>query len=235
MAFSSPITRFDKAGYYFIGLILVVILGFWPTYFGKFFDDTAEFNFYFHFHAITASLWVFSLIAQPILIRRGNYKRHRQIGKFSYLLMPLIFISVLLLAHHRSDPASDSMAFNLWFPLKDLIILGTMYGIAVKYRKRMAIHARGMIVAGMVLIEPALSRFIAWAFIGMPAAYLITIFTVYAILIILIFLERDHKEGRWIFPLALGMFFMVHSVIVFELRIGVWESFARWFVSLPLT
>ena len=29
--------QYDKSGYYFIGLVTLSILGFWPSYFSKFF------------------------------------------------------------------------------------------------------------------------------------------------------------------------------------------------------
>ena len=53
---------FGKSGYYFIGLFVLVLLGFWPSYFSKFIDGTADFNFYFHFHAVIATLWLILLI-----------------------------------------------------------------------------------------------------------------------------------------------------------------------------
>ena len=66
--------RFEKSGYYFIGLVVLVILGFWPTYLSKYFDGTANFNFYFHFHALMASLWILLLIVQPVLIKKKKLK-----------------------------------------------------------------------------------------------------------------------------------------------------------------
>ena len=77
--------KFDKAGYYAIGLIALALLGFWPTYFSKFFDGTANFNFYFHFHFAMASLWIMLLIVQPILIKKKKLSIHRKIGKLSFI------------------------------------------------------------------------------------------------------------------------------------------------------
>ena len=78
-------TKFDKTGYYAIGLIALALLGFWPTYFSKFFDGTANFNFYFHFHFAMASLWIMLLIVQPILIKKKKLSIHRKIGKLSFI------------------------------------------------------------------------------------------------------------------------------------------------------
>jgi hypothetical protein len=100
--------RFEVSGYYFIVLAALALLGFWPTYFSKFFNGTADFKFYFHFHVAVITLWVASLITQPILIRRKQLKWHRLIGKFSYILIPLIFISVILVAHSRHSASEKN-------------------------------------------------------------------------------------------------------------------------------
>ena len=93
--------RFDLSGYYFIGLIGLILIGFWPSYFSKFVNGTADFTVYFHFHATMVSTWVFMLIAQPILIRKRKLALHRLIGKLSYIVFPLILISIILLSHSR--------------------------------------------------------------------------------------------------------------------------------------
>ena len=230
--------QFKNTGYFFIGLLFLAFIGFWPSYFSKFFDGSADFSMYFHFHAVLAVIWILFLIIQPLLVYRKRLELHRLIGKSSYILVPLIYISIILLAHSRLDPQSPDRYTELWFPFKDLIIFSAGYGIAIYYRKQMAIHARGMIVAGIVLIEPALVRFIMHFFFGgefNPAAYLITIGLVYALLIGLIIRDRKEKSGRWVFPLALVLYLLVHSVIIFQIRLKPWEAFVDWFASLPLT
>jgi hypothetical protein len=69
-----PKIRFDKFGYYFIGLAVLAFLGFWATYFSKFFGGETRFNFYFHFHAVMMLLWILVLIVQPTLIRKNENK-----------------------------------------------------------------------------------------------------------------------------------------------------------------
>jgi len=230
---------FDKSGYYFLALFALVIAGFWPSYFSKFFDGTADFTFYFHFHAFLATLWILMLIAQPILIRQKKFALHRKIGKFSYILVPLIFISIILLAHSTLRGPKENLGLELWVPFKDLMIFTVGYGIAIKHRKTMAIHARGMIVAGIVLIEPAFVRLVLYVFFpdsGFDArGYLAAISLVYLILIGLIIAERKQKNGRWVFPLALGLYLFIHSVLIFKIKIAPWQAFAEWFAALPLT
>ena len=190
-----PKIRFDKAGYFFIGLVVLAFLGFWATYFSKFFDGETRFSFYFHFHAAMMSLWILVLIVQPTLIRKKKLAIHKIIGKLTYILMPLLFISVILLTHSRLQEhitvinGENFYGPHLVIPFKDLLILGTAYTIAV----------------------------------------------VYALLIGLMSLERKQERGRWVFPLILGLYVIVHSIVIFGININSWETFARWFAALPLT
>ncbi len=227
--------RFKNSGYYFIALAALALLGFWPTYFSKFFNGTADFKFYFHFHATVISLWVASLIVQPILIKRKQLKWHRLIGKFSYFLIPLIFVSVVLVAHSRHSVSEKDLDLQLFVPFKDLVILAAAYPLAIIHRHNIDLHARGMIVCGLVFIEPALSRFIDYAITPFPTAYFLTITVVFSLLVMLIFLERNQKRGRWIFPMTLGLYIIMHGIILFEVHIAPWMAFSKWFASLPLT
>lgn len=230
---------FDNAGYYFIVLFALALAGFWPSYFAKFFYGTADFTFYFHFHAFFAILWIFMLIAQPLLIRQKKYALHRIIGRLSYIIVPMIFISIILLAHSTLKGPKENLGLELWVPAKDLLIFAIGYGIAIKFRNKMAIHARGMILAGIVLIEPALVRLILYIFFpdsGFDSTgYLAAISLVYLLLIGLIFVERKQKIGRWVFPLALALYLFVHSILIFQIKIEPWQVFAEWFATLPLT
>ncbi|MCW5517002.1 hypothetical protein [Muriicola sp. Z0-33] len=232
-----PFTYVNSTNY-FVGLFLLAIVGFWPSYFSKFFDGTADFTFYMHFHAVLAVLWIFFLIAQPLLIKKKHFALHRSIGKISYILVPLIYISVLLLAHSRITGEEENLGLSLWVPFKDLIIFTFGYGVAIRYRKIMPLHARGMIVAGIVLIEPAMVRAIINLFFDgnfVPPAYLVSIGLLYSLLIILIIAERKEKRGRWIFPVTLGLYIFVHSVILLQYSVPGWQAIAKWFAGLPLT
>lgn len=231
--------RFEKSGYYFIGLVVLVILGFWPTYLSKYFDGTPNFNFYFHFHALMMSLWILALIIQPILIKKKKLSIHRLIGKLSYILMPLLFTSIILLKHYRiGGHVTEGLGASLWLQSKDLVIIAIMYCIAIRYRHNIQIHARAMIATGIVFIEPALARFLIGSVFPkeyMLVAFLTTIGLVYALLIALVIIERKQQTGRWIFPLVLILYIIFHNLYFFEISTPAWDAFAKWFAELPIT
>lgn len=132
--------RFKYTGYYFLGFLVFVTVGFWPTNFSKFFDGTADFTSNFHFPAVTALLWVLFLISQPMLVRSKRIQLHKLIGRTTYILVPFPFISIILLVYSRIDPDIEGLALRLWIPLKDLFIFTYGYVIAIIFRKSMLIH-----------------------------------------------------------------------------------------------
>jgi len=231
--------NFNKFGYYAAGLIVLAFLGFWPTYFSKFFDGTADFSFYYHFHFMMAASWIVLLIVQPVLIRKKKLATHRQVGKLSFIILPLFFASVILLKHSLiGGEVTEGLGAGLWLQFKDLAIIGTMYTIAMVNKKSMQIHARAMIATGIVFIEPTLGRFIILTVLPEPDFYFglgITVAIMYVLIISLIILERKQTKGRWVFPLLLVMFMVFHKLIFFEISFPLWDAIAAWFVQLPIT
>ena len=235
MAITIHKIRFDYSGYYFLGLIVLVFLGFWPSYFSKFLHANVGFTLYFHFHALMLSLWLCALVVQPILIRKKKLRLHKAMGKVTYFLFPLVILSIILLAHSRHAVNQKNLDLRLFVPFKDVIILITAYFIAIKYRHVIDIHARGMVATGIVFIEPALARLMKNLLPGTTISYYLTILIVYSLLTVLIIRERNQKRGRWVFPLILGLYVIVHSVLVFHVHFEPWESFAKWFAAWPIT
>jgi len=55
------------------------------------------------------------------------------------------------------------------------------------------------------------------------------------ILLGLIIRERKEKRGRWVFPLILGLYFVIQFILFSGIEIPYWKAFAEWFAALPLT
>ena len=93
-----------------------------------------------------------------------------------------------------------------------------------------------MMVAGFALIEPAMAR-VMMNVIGIefPAGYLIGLLPIYLLLLFLIYRERKETKGRWVFPVALGLYVFIHSVVILRWKVPGWEAFAEWFVGLGIT
>lgn len=137
------------------------------------------------------------MIVQPLLIRKKKLALYKLIGKFSYVVTPLIFISVILLAPAQGQKGLevvdekiilDGPPPHLLVPFKDLKLIGTMFIIAIVKRRDVNIHARAMIATGIVFIEPSLARFLIGLTNDIMIEYLLTIFFVYTLLISIIIL-----------------------------------------------
>ena len=222
-------------GLWMVGLMILAIVGFWRSYFSQLFTDDGSFNGYFHFHAAMASIWIIILIVQPILIRTRRFALHRRIGFMAHFALALFYVSVILLTHHQVSASEPIRYISAFIPFKDLVIIGVAYTIAMRHDEVIGIHARGMIATGIVFIEPALIRAIGAISPSLEHKYLWTIGITYAILILLIIVGRRYKPGQWVFPLILGLYILVHSIILSRLPLGYFEDAVDWFIGLPLT
>lgn len=225
-----------KSGYYFIILFVLAIIGFWESYFSKLFTGI---DGYSHFHAITMILWILMLIAQAFLIKLKNYSLHQFIGKLSYGLLPLIIISLVLLAHSQITiyeyGISYSRLYILFLQLSLLVIFIISYSLAIIYRKSPNHHARYMICTSLTLIDPAVAR-IPLNLPSLPFSYQVLTFTLIdLILITLIVIDRNQNKGREVFSIMLGIFIVFQSYNLFWTRSESWDNFALWFAKLPLT
>lgn len=227
---------FKKSGYYFIALFFLALIGFWESYFSRLFSDI---NGYKHFHAITILLWISLLIAQPFLIKYKKYFLHKFIGKFSYGLVPALIISLILLAHSQITIHDFGITYSrlyiLFLQLSLLLIFIISYVLAIFYRKTPYLHARFIICTALTLIDPAVAR-IPINIPPLPFDYQVLTFALTdIILIVLIFTERNQKQGRKVFPIMLILFVVLQSINLTLTGNIIWDNFAIWFANLPLT
>jgi DMSO reductase anchor subunit len=153
-------------------LISIIHLGFFHSYikfFPRFEDANIEgrgptsFTTPMHFHGVVMMGWVFMLLLQPILIRKRKKKLHRQVGRLSYVLAPLVLLSIFLVNkgvyHKVSNAAGESEAVAtvaLIFPA--FVFFAILYFLAIRYRHRPALHMRFMCSTAFLFIPPALDR-----------------------------------------------------------------------------
>src|ERR1700710_317251 len=90
-------TGYKNVSLLFVVILGIVVLGFFKTYFGLFpsFNNVTLIQ---HIHGLLFTTWFLLLVIQPLLIRNGKYKAHRIIGRFTYVLVPCIIISIHFIA-----------------------------------------------------------------------------------------------------------------------------------------
>jgi uncharacterized membrane protein YozB (DUF420 family) len=228
----------SAAGPYFASLLLLAMITFWPTYVSL---SPAANSLYTHFHAMVATLWVLLLIAQPMLIRAGRLRTHRALGKTSWVLAPVFVIAVVLLAHSRikglEGPAYQMQSFILYLQISLTCVFALCYALAMATRRSMVHHARFMICTGLTLIDPVVIRLLLWIDRTPDWNYWwLTFGLTDLVLIGLIWLERNARGGRGVFPAMLVVFVVAQIPALFQLTGQAWwQGFARWFQGLPLT
>lgn len=222
---------------YFVILLVIAVLAFWPSYFGAGLLSQVG---YTHFHAISATVWMAMLIVQPWLIRKDQYTLHRRIGLASYVVAPVLIVSVILLANYRIRIATAEnyqiQTYILYLQVFLAILFALSYILAMVYRNRSEIHARFMVCTGLTLIDPIFARILIFT-MPVPIEYhqFITFGLTDLVFLVLIFAERKNLAGRWVFPLMLGVFILLQVPAFFAMGSPTWQAFAEWFRSIPLT
>ncbi|MDQ3215400.1 MAG: hypothetical protein M3P99_04880 [Pseudomonadota bacterium] len=228
----------SRSGPYFAVFFLVALIAFWPSYLSP---ATAPTSIYTHGHAMTSSLWMLLLIAQPLAIRTRRLGLHRRLGKASYGLAPLVLVTIVLLAHSRisgvSGEAYAIQTYILYLQISLAILFGVSYALGIFTRHTAALHARFMVCTGLTLIDPVVIRMMFW--IDPTPTWNYQWFTfglTDLMLVVLIVLDRHSRVGRAVFPAMLAAFVALQVPALFELTAGApWQQFARWFAALPLT
>jgi len=82
---------YAHAHWYFLVSFLVIVAGFWPTFYRPMGSGTAMKNL----HGVTSSLWYFGLMAQSWLISRGPIAWHRRTAMGMIVLLPILAVSAL--------------------------------------------------------------------------------------------------------------------------------------------
>jgi hypothetical protein len=229
---------FEKSHIYFLGFFLVVLSAFWLTYITRIFEQE---NYRMHLHGATLFLWCLMLIVQPLLIRKKMNLLHRRIGKFSYVLAPALVFTTLDLFRYRIrsqvaiDYASVALIFNA------LIAFIILYGLAIYYRKKSALHARYMLCTVFPFFTPATDRIMYVYFPstieyfpmlnGQPNVMILGFALADIILIGLCIWDwRSHRRLN-VFPVALVVLLFYHYSVNTFYQYNCWKSFSDWLIN----
>lgn len=226
----------NNVGFFFIGVLIITLIGFYPTYFIHFPDFTG-FSWVHHVHGFIATLWICMLIAQAFLVRAKNYSLHRKIGKASYFIMPLLLLSFFLVAramyykniHINNMNEADALASLSRSGLPDIFYMGTLYSLGILFRKKTSWHMRFFTCTGLMILGPGLGRF---AFVNFSPQAAGIILAAFIILIPLVWMIIDSIKKRSPMPLLIFIGISFTAVYVGEHGHAVWwQTFAGWIVN----
>jgi hypothetical protein len=233
---------YQKSHLYFLAFFACMVAAFWFTYFTRFLHlDTWR----QHAHGIALILWCLMLVGQPLLIRAKQFAWHRRVGRGSYVLVPILFITTLDLLKYRLSAAPRLETGHFAFAalvINSLVAFGILYGLAIWFRKRPVIHARFMVATAFPMFTPITDRIISIylpslvpylpLIEGTPNVPLVGFLMANAMLVGLSIWDWvSHK--RWnVFPFALVVLLAYHWSFLYGYQFAAWQRFCTWFVAL---
>ena len=229
---------FRNSVFFFALIPLFAIWGFWFTYFVR---PSEELGPYDHIHGMAMFGWCLLLIVQSSLIRTNRRDIHRQTGKLSYVLAPLIIISTILLANSRLNVRGLTDDGLYIFSLQVFILTQfvVFYTLAMKNRKRSDVHARYMICTALTLLDPIFARILFFNFVQADFATgtfeYITYPFIDLIVVILIIWDWKSHQRRDVFLPMLFVLLVTQIPSFFVVKSPTWHAFAAWFMQLPLS
>ncbi|NVJ86469.1 MAG: hypothetical protein HWE15_09210 [Algoriphagus sp.] len=242
------ITISTKDSYRLTSLLMIILIlgiqwGFYRPYlsqFPNFVDSTPT----IHVHGALLMAWMMLLVVQPMLIYLKKAKWHRSLGKVSWVLGPLIIISMFLVGRGsywrgldfiNANPGpfqvSDLLA-TMVLDIRGYITFAIFWALAMAYRKNSSAHMRYMIGTGLLAIGPGIGRGLTNTFdFSLQAA--LTTTDVLDLLIVGAFLgydlikKKDYKPNLNIF-----IVFLIGSILWQIDYSELWQNFAQGYADL---
>jgi hypothetical protein len=151
------------AEFLLLGATMVVgALGFWDIYFGP----TADPQPHHHLHVAATYLWMGLLLAQLIMLTRGNWAQHRRLGLAVLGAGPLLVAMAALLAVHSAHRAivSGQEDFLIVHNVLGTIWLALILVLAFVLKRRRKVHGAMLSSTLILFLGPALFfALIVWA------------------------------------------------------------------------
>lgn len=143
----------------------MVIVGFWPTYFGPLLRGEYDGAWIFHLHGAVFLGWMGLLVTQVALVSFGRTRVHRRLGTVgvaygSLALAVGVAVSFVAPVMHIGSGAwdIDAAAAFLALPLTDMVLFAGFFSGAILYRHKPEIHKRLMLLATIALLFAAVAR-----------------------------------------------------------------------------
>ena len=180
-----------------------------------------------HVHGAVFAGWFVLFIAQAWLIGADNAALHRRVGAASLVLALAIVVLGLVViggAYARPDwsiaglpPAASAM-----FPFTDIVNFTAAFALAFVNRRNPAAHKRFMLLAGILIMDPAVARLVTTA--GLPPPVILVLeLSLLAALIVYDF--RTRGRPHWASLTGLGLYAAAIFAKIVIARSAGWAEF----------
>lgn len=221
----------------FIFLVLIgVQWGFYKSYTSHF-PHFKNATTLIHIHGALLMTWMLLLISQPLLIHFGKGKLHRTVGKISWVLGPLIIISLFLVGRGSYArgvgvfPEQENLSFIV-LDMRGFLSFAIFWFLAMLNRKSPDTHMRYMIATGILAIGPGVARGLDHSF-GVDFGIAILVTDLLDLIIVGTLLGIDLYRRKNYKPFLTVFLVLLFGAILWQLRnTDSWQSFARNYVEL---
>jgi len=226
-------------------VFLLSFWAFWPAYLS---GALTQVDWRVHFHAVALSSWCVLMVIQAYLIRSNRRSIHKQIGKLSYVLAPLVVIASLTAAHNflGREALANYEPYILAFVLGLAAQFAFGYAFAIYHRRNSLLHARFVICTALPMVPPILDRIMVYyvlpppragflpAIEGFPTYEFVSYAVVNGVLVALSIWDWRSRRRLNVFPVVLGAFVVFQGLPVLIYGTAAWGRFYEWFLGLPL-
>ena len=202
-----------KSYVWFLAGLIAIIAGFWPS----FYSDPRSNDAWHIAHASAATLWVLLLIAQSLLIGRGNRQLHEWLGWLSLGLFAALFSTTCYmmwveLTGPQPFPAVVRQAL-LFLNVTFLTLFVALYASGIAFRRTRRLHTRLMGSTILIGLGPALVRLYGHQIpsLGTPGSVILTFATIEIILVAAIIIAFRHDRYVRPFPQILVAFVLIQT------------------------
>jgi len=229
-------TGYKNVSLLFVVIFGIVVLGFFKTYFGLFpgFNNVTLIQ---HIHGLMFTTWFVLLFVQPLLIRYGKYKAHRIIGRFTYVLVPCIIISIHFIAREAylnavaAHAPKHAILAGMYFPTYQIFDFFVLYLLAIINKNRTPYHMRYMIATSLAIAGAGLRRVFTHVMGLNGAEAVLFAFLIPDLLLIgLIVYDKIKGNNSRAYIIAFIILAISHYCYYFIPDSALWQSVAGYFV-----
>ena len=214
-------------------LFAIVLTGFSRTFFLRSAFSVPPIAVHVYAHALLMTGWFVLFIVQTSLIAVHRVDLHRRLGILGAMVATCLIVvttatTLGLPAHYKIDPAPngvpmtpDGMIGIVWGNFGAMVLFTTFVGAAIGLRRRTDIHKRLMLMASIVLVGPAVGRYIAYLNIWKDQS------------------SAPHLVSLLVILVALTVFMFPLTLVVHDLRTTrrlhpstLWSATGYWLVGI---
>jgi uncharacterized membrane protein YozB (DUF420 family) len=214
-----------------MGLVLlaIVIGGFLPRVLAHP-GGAAALPMLLHVHGAVFVSWFVIFCAQARLAGSGNLELHMRLGKASVLVaaaMVLLGYFVTRGAYANPDWSVAGMprAASVMFAFTDIVNFTIVYSLALANRRNSAAHKRLMLLAGIMIIDPAVARLVMTLGAAVPVIVILEL-ALFGALFIYDFVTR--RRPSWTSLVGFGLFAAALAAKFTVSEHPVWRSFVEF-------